>query len=189
MKYSVPILCALVICVVAFLGGCTTPVTQGQTTASASTLTLPCQPSSILSVYSDIISGDIPKDIRLTIYYIDPSILTFKALSIDDLINLHNVKKIVVEYETLTTHTALLSKLNPSILEPIIINFHLNARLYYVIETETHGKILEVAVSQVGENVFVNGIEVKHNPVFYEVIVPFLSEDDIAILFGTGDGL
>jgi len=148
-------------------------------------------------VYLDVISEDIPEDMQLTIYYIDPLTLTNRALSTDDLVNSPD-KKIVVEYEELSTQIALLSKLEPSILEPakeetyldarLYYVMELNARLYYVIETETHGKILEVAVSEIGRNVFVNGIEVEHNSVFYEVITPFLSEEDIAILSRTFSG-
>ena len=144
-----------------------------------------CSPSAQLrntfSVYLDVISEDIPEDIQLTIYYIEPWILTNRPWSTDDLVNSPD-KKIVVEYEELSTQIALLSKLEPSILEPVKEETYLNARLYYVIETEAHGKILEVAVSDMGKNVFVNGIEVEHNPVFYEIIKPFLSEEDIAIL-------
>ena len=150
-----------------------------------------CSPSAKLRdtfrVYLDVISEDIPEDMQLTIYYIDPWILTNRPLSTDDLVKYDDVKKIVVKHEELSTQIALLSKLEPSILEPVKEETYLNARLYYVIETETHGKILEVAVGQIGENVFVNGIEVEHNPVIYEVITPFLSEGDIAILGRTWD--
>ena len=151
-----------------------------------------CSPSAQLrntfSVYLDVISEDIPEDIQLTIYYIEPWILTNRPWSTDDLVNCGHAKKIVVEYEELSTQIALLSKLEPSILEPVKEETYLDARLYYVIETEAHGKILEVAVSQPGKNVFVNGIEVEHNPVFYEIIKPFLSEEDIAVLSSTLSG-
>ena len=144
-----------------------------------------CSPSAQLrntfSVYLDVISEDIPEDIQLIIYYKDPLTYTQYPLSTDDLVNFRD-KKIVVEHEELSTQIALLSKLEPSILEPVKEETYLDARLYYVIETEAHGKILEVAVSDMGKNVFVNGIEVEHNPVFYEIIKPFLSEEDIAIL-------
>jgi len=138
--------------------------------------------------YNAVISKDLPEDIQLTIYYIEPWILTQRPLSADDLINDSLAKKIVVEHEELSAQIALLSKLEPSILEPVKEETYLDARLCYVIETETHGKILEVAVSQVGENIFVNGIEVEHNSVLYEVIMPFLSEDDIAVIFYWSDG-
>ena len=144
-----------------------------------------CSPSAQLrntfSVYLDVISEDIPEDIQLTIYYTDPLTFTNRPWSTDDLVNFRD-KKIVVEHEELSAQIALLSKLEPSILEPVKEETYLNARLYYVIETEAHGKILEVAVCQIGANVFVNGIEVEYNPVIYEVIMPFLSEEDIAIL-------
>lgn len=151
-----------------------------------------CSPSAKLRdtfrAYLDVISEDIPEDMQLTIYYIDPSTLTWRPLNTDDLVNSPD-KKIVVKHEELSTQIALLSKLEPSILEPAKEETYLDARLYYVIETETHGKILEVAISEIGgRNVFVNGIEVEDNSVFYEVITPFLSEEDIAILSRTLSG-
>ena len=82
-----------------------------------------CSPSAKLRdtfrVYLDVISEDIPEDMQLTIYYIDPSILTNRPLSTDDLVKRDDVKKIVVEYEELSTQIALLSKLEPSIFEPV----------------------------------------------------------------------
>ena len=185
MKRSKILLFMLIILLVPSLTGCSSPSAQFRNT---------------FSVYLDVISKDIPEDMQLTIYYIDPLILTRRALSTDDLVN-HPAKKIVVESEELSTQIALLSKLEPSSLEPVKEETYLDARLYYVVETETHGKILEVAISEIGgRNVFVNGIEVEDNSVFYEVITPFLSEEDIAILsrtfsgetrdiFKTGDGV
>ena len=184
MKRSKILLFMLIILLVPSLTCCSSPSAQLRNT---------------FSVYLDVISKDIPEDMQLTIYYIDPLTLTRRPLSTDDLVNSPD-KKIVVKHEELSTQIALLSKLEPSILEPVKEETYLNARLYYVIETETHGKILEVAMSEIGgRNVFVNGIEVEDNSVFYEVITPFLSEEDIAILsrtfsgetrdiFRTGDG-
>ena len=173
MKRSKILLFMLIILLVPSLTGCSSPSAQLRNT---------------FSVYLDVISEDIPEDMQLTIYYIDPLILTRRALSTDDLVKDDDVKKIVVEHEELSTQLALLSKLEPSILEPVKEETYLDARLYYVIETETHGKILEVAVSEIGRNVFVNGIAVEHNSVFYEVIIPFLSVEDIAILGRRFDG-
>ena len=174
MRRSKILLFMLIILLVPSLTGCSSPSAQLRDS---------------FSVYLDVISEDIPEDIQLTIYYIDPLILTNRPLSTDDLVKYDDVKKIVVEYEELSTQIALLSKLEPSILEPVKEETYLNARLYYVIETETHGKILEVAISEIGgRNVFVNGIEVEDNSVFYEVITPFLSEEDIAILSRTFSG-
>ena len=166
-------LIVLVIVLVSLLTGCSSPSTQLSDT---------------LGAYNDVISKELPEDIQLTIYYMDPTILTVVALNTDDLINADYVTKIVVKREALTEQIALLSKLKPSILEPVEEEAYLNVRLYYVLETSAHGKILEVSVNEPGGSVFVNGIEVKHNPVFYEIIKPFLSEEDIAILSRTFSG-
>lgn len=43
-------------------------------------------------------------------------------------------------------------------------------------------KLLEVTVCEINRNAYVNDIEVKHDPVLYELITPFLSEEDREIL-------
>ena len=51
--------------------------------------------------------------------------------------------------------------------------------MYYVLESKKNGKLLEVAMW--GENddtIFVNGTEVKENDIFYDVIIPFLPEEE-----------
>ena len=58
----------------------------------------------------------------------------------------------------------------------------MNARLYYVFEVGDSEKLLEVVVSpdsldKINGRVVVNGVEVKDNPIFYELIMPFLTED------------
>ena len=174
MKRSKILLFMLIILLVPSLTGCSSPSAQLRNSFRA---------------YNDAISKDLPEDIQLTIYYIEPWILTNRPLSTDDLVKRDDVKKIVVEHEELSTQIALLSKLEPSIFEPVKEETYQNVHLYYVIETGTHGKILEVAVNEIGRgNVFVNEIEVEDNSVFYEVITPFLSEEDIAILSSTFSG-
>ena len=168
----------LIILLVPSLTGCSSPSAQLRNSFRA---------------YNDAISKDLPEDIQLTIYYRDPWIFFNRPLSTDDMVNYsatwEEIHKIVIGYEELSTQIALLSKLEPSIFEPVKEETYQNVHLYYVIETGTHGKILEVAVNEIGRgNVFVNEIEVEDNSVFYEVITPFLSEEDIAILSSTFSG-
>ena len=134
-----------------------------------------------LMEYSQITKTDIPKDLHLTIYYIDPTILTRYPLSVNDLVSWDGVRIIDVSYDQLANHSDSLKKLDASILRPSKVEDYLNARLYYVFETD-HGQLLDVAISHIGGHVYVNGIEVENNPVFYDIIVPFMSEDDLQIL-------
>ena len=54
----------------------------------------------------------------------------------------------------------------------------LHARIYYVFETEKNGNIFDVAIwgGYDEYSIFVNGLEVKVDDVFYDVIMPFLPE-------------
>mgnify|MGYP003520259334 CR=1 FL=1 len=127
--------------------------------------------------YSEIVAGDLPEDIRLTIYYLNPDILTRIPLSKDDLATFPGVVKINVNSEELASHWSLLKELNPSILHLVEKETHMNARLYYVFEVGDSNKILEVVISNIHGSVYVNGIEVEDNPIFYELIVHFLTEE------------
>ena len=134
-----------------------------------------------LHEYSQMTESGIPEDICLTIYFVDPGLLTRYPWSVDDLVGADCVRIVNVSYNQIEKHSALLGKLDASILLPAKENRYLDARLYYVFETD-RGRLLEVAISDIGGNVFVNGIEVAHDPVFYDILVPFLSEEDRSML-------
>lgn len=129
-----------------------------------------------LSDYSRMLEGPLPKNLRLTIYYVDPTILTYAPVSVDRLKQWPDVQIIEVEAESLAEYTDLLGTLNASVLQPAKENTCIDARLYYVFETDDI-RLLEIIIRQIHGNVFVNGIEVENNPVFYEIIKPFLTED------------
>lgn len=135
-----------------------------------------------LADYSQMVEGDLPEDLRLTIYYLNPSILTRAPLSTEDLVNFPEVKKICIDSGELAPHLSLLQKMDSSILQPVKEESNINARLYYVFEVGDSCKILEVAISDIHGSAFVNGIKVEDNPVFYELITPYLSEEDVNTL-------
>ena len=129
-----------------------------------------------LADYEKAVEKDLPEDLCLTIYYLSPGILTHVPLGWESLKNHSETKKIIVESEKLETYVELLRKLNQSILQPTEGESCINARLYYVFETE-NDKLLEVDLTRISGTVFVNGIEVEDHPIFYELIAPFLTED------------
>lgn len=124
--------------------------------------------------YLKAVEGEFPEDLRLTIYYIYPYILTRRPLSVENLINLTDVNKVIVESKELSTQVDLLRKLDPSILQPAKEEAYVNARMYYVFEAGDD-KLLEVIIST--GSVFVNGFAVEYHPVVCELIAPFLPED------------
>lgn len=133
---------------------------------------------SALAEYGKVVEGKLPEDIRLTIYYIDPNIYTRVPLSKDALITFPGVKMITVQSGELASEWELLKELKPSILQPIQEGSYINARLCYIFEVGNSNEILEVIISQIHGNVFVNGIEVEDHPVFYKLIGSFLTDQD-----------
>ena len=166
MKRRFIILCLLAAYLASVLIGCT----------NASPL------HKVMENYSRIAEGDIPGDIRLTIYYIDPDILTRYPLSVDDLKTLSDVTIISVDSEELASHWTRLKMLNASVLRPVKEGTYINARICYVFETGDSERILEVVFTSIYGNAFVNGIEVENHPVLYELIASFIPADGRALI-------
>ncbi|GBG09317.1 hypothetical protein PAT3040_03961 [Paenibacillus agaridevorans] len=117
-------------------------------------------------------------DLSLTIYFISPSILTRAPLSVDDLINFDDVKNIVISGSDLEEHMDLFEQITKVDLIPVKIKSRVNARLYYFFEIEKKDKILDVAMWGKDSSVFINGLEVKGNSIFYDIVMPFLPTDE-----------
>lgn len=142
-----------------------------------------------LSSYLEAFEDGVSNDISLTIYYIDPTILTRAPVSVEGLLTFSDVRKIHISHNDLVAHYELLTRLNASNLQPVTERTGINARLYYVFETEKSDKILEVVINGVHGSAFINGIEVEGNAIFFELIAPFVDEHFID-MWGdrTGDG-
>lgn len=131
----------------------------------------------VLNNLSKIIEEKDFNGLSLTIYYISPYILTRAPLSVDGLINFDDVTKIVVSGSELEKHIDLLKQLSKDDLIPVKNKSRVNARLYYVFETINEGKILNVAMWSGNGGVFINGLEVEWNDIFYDIIMPFLPKE------------
>lgn len=131
--------------------------------------------------FTNNVAAGISEDLRLTVYFVNPTLLTRYPWSVEDLINAEKVKIIEIPSDKLKNEFLLVDKLATSALQPAQQKGYLNARLYYVFETP-RGKLLEIAISDIGGHVFVNGIEVEHDPVFYEILVPYISKEDREML-------
>ena len=117
---------------------------------------------------------------KKTIYYVSPFILTRHPLSVDDLINMSSVRKVVINSSSLEEHIDLFKQISNDDLIPIKKKSYLDARLYYALESKENGKLLDVAMwAGDDKSIFVNGFEVKGNDFFYDVIKPFLPEDAV----------
>lgn len=127
--------------------------------------------------FSQILEQAMLDGLRLKIYYLPPSIFTRAPLTVDNLIRSSSTQKIVIDSERLKEHIDLLNQLTADSLVPVKHKSHLAARLCYIFETDNDGTILEIAIGGINNSVFVNGIEVEYNDLFYDVIEPFLTEE------------
>ena len=151
-------------------------------------------------------SGDF-SDLSLTIYFTNPNVLYGLPTTIT-VRDLMNGESITVDGNTLKEHIDLLKQLNSGALVPIGRRPHYtHARIHYVFKTKNHRKLLEVTMWGCGDfdyeynadeglfyhngipidqendiykrSILIYGYEVKENAAFYDIIIPFLSEDQV----------
>lgn len=120
-------------------------------------------------------------DLSLTIYYMSPYIATRMPVSVNELQKDMYQYKVTISGRGLMDHSDLLNRLADTELIPIEHEYdkeimRINARLYYYFETSKDKKIYSVAMWGENESVFVNGIEIEEDEVFYDVIIQFLPE-------------
>ena len=146
--------------------------------------------------FAELIEQVKLNDINLTIYFMNPSSFTRFPLSVDNLVygitagnepprekndknGLYD-SKIVIDENKLKKHIDLLNRLSNTALIPVEKNSYLDARIYYIFKNKKGDKLFDAAMWG-GENnsIFVNGVEVQANNILYDVIKPFLTEDDL----------
>lgn len=183
MKKTSIILFFAAVVLVAVLGGCTDPSADAPTTQPETVVDAAAQLDASLQEYWKMVDGELPKDLRLKIYWISPSIATRRPLSVEDLISIDGVYKIDVSAEDLAENQETLKELTPAVLHSAEGDYYLGARVYYVFEAGENNKILEVAMWCHNENisgdygVLVNGVTVEETPAFFRLIEPFLTEE------------
>lgn len=129
---------------------------------------------------SELIENESINDISLTIYHLSlQSLMFFPVVSVEDLINRSSDEKIVINGSDLEEHIDLFKQIDNDILIPVKKkSSDLDLRVYYVLENKENGKLFDVAMWGDENSIFVNEIEVEGNNVFYDVIIPFLPEDE-----------
>ena len=129
---------------------------------------------------TEILVTENPEDIKLKIYYwehFDEFILKRFPWTAEYLKE-HAGNKIVVDGNTLLQNLQLFENIDNAKLMLVDDDSYLDCELYYVLESKTRGKLLEVSFSTSSGCIIVNGEKIERNSVFYELILPFLSEDD-----------
>ena len=170
------IICLLGALLITVLAGCGTSSDQAETQPA------PMMLEDAMKDYERAVAGELPEDFRLTITFMNPIMDTRAPVRVEDLKN-YPCRTIVVDAQKLNAYAEVLRKLDASILKPVAEPSYVDARLYYVFEVGDSEVILDVVTgAERNDTIFVNGIEVETNPVFYELILPFLTEEDCEIL-------
>ena len=113
----------------------------------------------------------------LTIYYIDPSKSASIPISESRLISELHEQKIFVPSERLREYSHLISRLSHIDLIAVENKSTLNAKIHYVISDKDNAEVFRVSMWGDNNSMFVNGNEVKGEPLLYEVIIPFLPDE------------
>ena len=122
------------------------------------------------------IEQDNIRDISLTIYYMDPNLFTLYPFDVDDLIINHEYK-VVIDGTHLKGHIDLLKQMGNADLIPVEPDDYMNVRIYYLFENKKGENIFDVAMWGLANTMYVNGLQVKVNDIFYDVLMLFLPDD------------
>ncbi len=138
----------------------------------------------VLEKYTEVIQGQMPEDVRLTIY-----IMTFDAfysvtVSREELMA-HPHEKIIVGPEELAPYWETFRKIKPSALQLASEKEDFRQHEYgYVLEVGdgqgNYKKILEVF--SVGRNIVINRLEIEYQDLLRDLIDPFLTEEGRSLL-------
>jgi len=137
------------------------------------------------TLYEIIQNGNV-SDLTLTIYYTSPFLDTRMPFSLDWFTYRGYREKVVISGDKLKEHIDILYQISTVDLIPVENKTFLDARMYYVFETENDGKIFSVAmwglIDSEDYTMFVNGVQVMVDDIFYEVLMMFLPEHAAGVL-------
>ena len=131
---------------------------------------------------SEIIHQEELHELTLTIYHLSPFTFINLPLSVEDLINDFHEDRFVISGEELAYHIDLLQRIGGATLIPYNHEKDetgLDARIHYVFEHRQNRRTFSVSMWSWGSDysIFVNGVEVKAEQVFYDVLLRFLLEN------------
>ena len=140
----------------------------------------PLEPHMTFDELSDYLDElDLSKhSFGLTIYYIDPNAMA--AAPVNEREMVLGVCDLKIEIDELYlghpkfSYKRVFEKISDIKIEPVKTETYVNARICYILESEKDGVLLRVTLCR--DNMFVNGVEIEENEVFYDVIKPFLPE-------------
>lgn len=169
MKYAITIISLLIVALSVTFTGC-----NGRA-KPASDAELADQARLAIDEFVALTEDIQGSNISLTIYHLPDGIATRAPIrSTDELIANSSTLTIEIPPEALVLDQTILQTMDAISLQPTKTYPNINIRTYYIFMSDNSQNILEIIINDFHRSVFVNGIEVEYNNVFYELIEPFL---------------
>ena len=131
-----------------------------------------------LSKFQAMVATGLPEGVTLKIYYMSPMIFTYKPLTAEELKTFSDIKTICVDDQTLLAYGDSLLKLSVSGFHTPEGEAYEDARMCYVFEDAQGNTLLQVSFNGPDpEYVYVNSHPAKYDPMYMEIIEPFLTEE------------
>ena len=137
-----------------------------------------------LADYEKVLKTDGLDGLRLSVYYIYPSILTRSPLTEEQLLSFESVQKFEVDNAQLLQHIELLKTINAEELTPVSNPSALNARLCCIFESDYAGQVLQLTLGGEANSIFVNGVEAENCELLHDLLAAFAPEEVLHVLNG-----
>lgn len=135
-----------------------------------------------LADYEKVLKTDGLDGLRLSVYYIDPSILTRSPLTEEQLLSFESVQKFEVDNAQLLQHIELLKTINAEEMTPVSNTSVLDARLCCIFESDRAGQILRLTLGGKDNSIIVNEVEVENCELLRDLLAAFASEETMRVL-------
>ena len=135
-----------------------------------------------LADYEKVLKTDGLDGLRLSVYYIDPSILTRFPLTEERLLSFESVQRFEVDNAQLLQNIELLKTINAEEMTPVSNASVLDARLCCVFESDRAGQVLRLTLGGKDNSIFVNGVEVENFELLRDLLMAFASEETMRVL-------
>ena len=116
----------------------------------------------VLTDYAAVLESNGLDGLRLSVYYIDPSILTRFPLTEERLLSFESVQRFDVDNAQLLQNIELLKTINAEEMTPVSNTSVLDARLCCIFESDRAGQILRLTLGGKDNSIFVNEVEVEN---------------------------
>ena len=131
----------------------------------------------VLTDYAAVLESNGLDGLRLSVYYIDPSILTRFPLTEERLLSFESVQRFEVDNAQLLQKT-----INAEEMTPVSNASVLDARLCCIFESDRAGQILRLTLGGKDNSIFVNEVEVKNCELLRDLLAAFASEETMRVL-------